>query len=166
MQTEKKWVKGEKSTYILWDNNQQIGKLEIVKGAFERRAMASFQGEELVIKKVGLWKSNLEITAPNGQILAKVYAKKWYANSYILEEGNKQYQLIVRNNPLAEWTIQDNHKDVLSYGLSTKEGKVCVKITSALEHPNYLFDIILWYLFEPIASENGVDDLTFLLLIA
>lgn len=166
MQTLKKWVKIDSSIFTLWDNNQQIGKFEVANRTSEKKANVSFQDKEFVIKKTGFWKSNIEITDQNGQIIAKVYSEKWYGNSYILEYGNKKYKLLVRNNPLAEWAIQDNNKDVLAYGLSTQDGKVVVKIKSDFERPNYLFDFILWYLFEPIATEQCADDLTFLMLIA
>ena len=166
MQTSKKWVKIDDSIFTLWDNNHQIGKLEIAKRNSEKKANVSFQDKEFVIKKTGFWKSNLEITDLNGQIIARTYSEKWYRNSFVLEIGSMKYKLLVRNNPLAEWTIQDNNKDLLAYGLSTQDGKVAVKIKSNSEEPNYLFDFILWYLFEPIATEQCADDLTFLLLIA
>lgn len=165
MQTTKKWLKTEKSIFTLWDNNQQIGTMEIAMGSTARKATASFQGKKIVIKKTGFWKSNLEITDQNGQIIAKVYSEKWYANSFILETDKKKYKLLVRNNPLAEWAIKDNNEDLLAYGLTTQNGKVSVKITAASDKTNYLFDFILWYLFVPIATEHGADDLTFLMLI-
>lgn len=166
METSKKWVKGEDSVFTLWDNNQQIGTMEIARGTSDRKATALIQDKEFQIKKTGFWKSHLEIAGKNGQIIAKVYSEKWYANSYILEFENKNYKLVVRNNPLAEWTIQENDHDILSYGLTTDKGKPSVKITSKTSGTKYLFDFILWYLFLPIATEQGADDATFLLLIS
>ncbi len=74
--------------------------------------------------------------------------------------------LLCRNNPLAEWALQDNNGDLLAYGLNTQDGKVNARITTAAIQPNYLFDFILWYLFAPILIEQSGDDLTFLALIA
>lgn len=166
MQTSKKWVKIDNSIFALWENDQQIGKLEIVRGASEKKANVSFQDKEFVMRRTGFWKSNLEITDKNGQIMARVFSEKWYGNSYVLENGNKRYKLLIKNNPLAEWTLHDNNKELLSYGLGTQDGKVVVKIRSDFERSNYLFDFILWYLFEPIVTEQCSDDLTFLTLIA
>lgn len=166
METSRKWVKGENSVFTLWDNNQQIGTMEIARGTSDRKATVLIQDKEFQIKKTGFWKSHLEIAGKNGQIIASVYSEKWYANSYILEFEDKKYKLLVRNNPLAEWTIQENDHDILSYGLTTDKGKPSVKISSMDSVPNYLFDFILWYLFLPIATEQGADDATFLLLIS
>ncbi len=166
MQTIKKWVKIGDAVFTLWDNNQQIGTMEIALATSGRKATANFGGKQVTIKKTGFWKSNLEILDSNGQILAKIYAEKWYGSSFILEYGTKQYKLLLRNNPLAEWVLQNNNEDLLAYGLSTQKGKASIKITTASVKPDYLFDFILWYLFFPIAVEQSADDLTFLALIA
>ena len=166
MQTTKKWVKADNFSFTFWGNNKQIGTMEIAPRTSERKAIAKFGNQTITIRKTGFWKSNLELTDVNGQIIAKVYHEKWYANSFILEYYNKKYKLLVRNNPLAEWAIQDNNEDVLAYGLNTKDGQVCVKISTGSQKLNYLFDFILWYLFLPIATEESADDLTFLMLIA
>ena len=166
METSKKWVKGGDSVFTLWDNKQQIGTMEIARGTSDRKANALIQDKEFQIKKTGFWKSHLEIVGKNGQIIAKVYSEKWYANSYILEFEDKKYKLLVRNNPLAEWAIQENGNDILSYGLTTDKGKPSIKISSKASVPKYLFDFILWYLFLPIATEQGADDATFLLLVS
>lgn len=166
MKTLKKWVKIDNSIFTLWDNDQKIGTMKMDFGGFQRKATASFQDQEIVIKTTGFWKSNLEIIASSGQIIAKVYSEKWYSSSYILEYDNKKYKLIVRNNPLAEWVLQEDYKNLLSYGLSTHDGKSSVKITTEYEKSNYIFDFILWYLFVSIATEQSGEDSTFLLLVS
>jgi len=166
MQTVKKWVRDSNTIFSLWDNNQQIGTMEIALGTMVRMATAQFGNRKIIIKKTGFWKNHLEITDSNGQLIARAYPEKWYAHSYILETDNKKFKLLIRNNPLAEWALQDNNKDMLAYGLGIQEGKPIVKITTASAATNYLFDFILWYLFLPIATEQSADDLTFLMLIA
>ena len=166
MQTTKKWLTHGDGLFTLLHNNQQIGTMEIALGTYERRATVKLGDQQIVIKKTGFWKSNLEITDQHGQVIAAVYYEKWYTNSFVLEYGNRKYKLLVRNNPLAEWALQDNNEDLLAYGLSTQNGKACVKVTTASPQPNYLFDFILWYLFVPIAMEQSADDFTFLALIA
>jgi hypothetical protein len=166
MQTNKKWIKADNLSFTFWNDNKQIGTMEIALGTTERKAIAKFENQNIVIRKAGFWNSNLELTDPNGQVIAKVYNEKWYASSFILEYNNRKYKLIARNNPLAEWALQDNNQDLLAYGLSTQDGKVCVSIKTTLERENYLFDFILWYLFLPIATEQSADDFTFLMLTA
>ena len=165
MQTTKKWVKTGKFNFSFQDNNQEIGTMEIASGTMERKAIAKFEEQTIVIKKTGLWKNILELTDTKGQIIAKAFHEKWYANSLILEYNNKKYKLLIRNNPLAEWVIQYNNEDLLAYGLSTKTGKAYIRITTITDKADYLLDFILWYLFVPIAAEQGADDFTFLALL-
>lgn len=166
MQTSKKWKKNNSSSFTLWNNNKEIGTMEIALGTLERKAIANFEGQSIVIRKTGFWKNNLEITDQNQQIIAKIYSEKWYASSLIVEYNNKKYKLVARNNPLAEWALLNNNEDLLAYGLATQDRKPCVKITTADVKPEYIFDFILWYLFLPIATEQSGDDLTFLMLTA
>lgn len=147
MKTNKKWVKTDNFSFTFWNDNKQIGTMEIALGTSERKAIVKFEHQTIVIRKTGFWKNKLELTDLNEQIIAKVYSGKWYASSFILEYDNKKYKLFVRNNPLAEWTLQENNQDLLAYGLSTQDGKVCVSIKTTSEKTNYLFDFILWYLF-------------------
>lgn len=166
MQEIKKWIKTDKSGFTFWDDNKEIGTMKIALGTLERKATAKLEGQSIEIKKTGFWKNNIELRDINGRAIGKVYAEKWYANSFVLEHKNKKYKLFARNNPLAEWVLQDASKDILAYGLTTRGGKVCVSIKTASEKSNYLFDFILWYMFLPIAMEQSADDLTFLMLIA
>lgn len=166
MQSSKKWEKTGNASFTLWNSNQPAGTMEIALGTSERKATANIGGQQFVIKKTGFWKSNIEITDATGQMIARVYSEKWYAHSYVLEYRNRKYKLVVRNNPLAEWAIQDNHEDLLAYGLGTEKSKPSVRITSAPSEPELLFHFILWYLFLPIATEQGADDFTLLLLVA
>jgi hypothetical protein len=165
MQTLKNWKKTEEAVFTLWDNHQEIGKMEIALASIERKAIANINNQIIKIKRTGFWKSNLEITGSNGELIAKTYPEKWYSSAYILEYGTKLYKLKVRNNPLAEWVIQENNEDLLCYGLITQDGKAGIKIAGSKNTP-YLFDFILWYLFAQIATEQSGEDLTFLALIA
>jgi hypothetical protein len=70
----------------------------------------------------------------------------------------------VRNNPLAEWVLQQDGNDVLAYGLKTADGKVVTQITEANTGAAIILHAMLWYLFVPIATENSGDNLLFLLM--
>lgn len=94
-----------------------------------------------------------------------VYPEKWYAHSSVIDLGDKKYKLVIRNNPLAEYAITENDKDILAYGLDTQNRELNVRISSP-GNPDFLFDFILWYLFLPVADENFGDDYSFLLLTA
>jgi hypothetical protein len=117
------------------------------------------------MKRVGFWKSKIEIMDNNKNIILEAKPKAWYANSSIITYNNQEYELIIRNNPLAEYAIINDGKEIIAYGLDTNHGKATIRITSTSDNDNYLFDFLLWYLFNPIARENMSDNLTFLLLV-
>lgn len=164
MENEKKWLTSDNRIFAFQHGKMHIGTMEIALGTSKRRAIANFEGRTIVIAKTGFWKRNIEIKDQKGQLIAKLYPEKWYSGSFIMEYGNKMYKLLLRNNPLAEWVIQYNNKDLLGYGLGTENGKPGVNITENSFNGDYLFDFILWYLFLPIATEEMADDYTFLLL--
>ncbi len=166
MQIEKKWVKTGTSTFSLWYNNEPVGTMDMAVSNFESTATATFGNETFTIKRTGFWKSDLVITGENGQVIATVFTKKWYASSLIVEYDNRNYQLFIRNNPLAEWVLQEGDKEIIAYGLGIQDGKPCVRITTASVQQNFLFDFLLWYLFVPIATEQSADDFVFQTLLA
>lgn len=161
----KNWIKVREGSYSFWVDNIQRATLEIRFASMDSKAILKIEENEFTIRRVGFWKTAIEITDGKGGIVAKVYAEKWYANSFVLEYNETKYKLVVRNNPLSEWAITDESKDVLAYGLNTSSegGKVNVRITG--NNHDYILDALLWYLFVPIATENMGDDLTFLLLV-
>ncbi len=166
MNSLRKWETTGEGKYAFFDSDKEIGSIEISRGTLERVAHAKIGNRELIIKKAGIWKSTIEITDINGATIAKAYPKKWYANTINLDYQGKSYTLKIRNNPLAEYVILENEKEIISYGITAKDGKIGVKINSQQEESDYLFDYLLWYLFVPIAHENMGDALLFLLLVA
>ncbi|CAN5376072.1 hypothetical protein BH11BAC2_BH11BAC2_07090 [soil metagenome] len=168
MQPLKKWIKTGKTSYALWDREQEIGTMEIALGTLTRKATATFEGRTIEITKTGFWRNNLEITDPKGEIIAKVYPKKWYAETLSFDYNDSQYKIVYRNNPLAECALFVQNQELLAYGINTgnEDGKVNIKITNSAKKQDFIFDFILWYLFLPIATENMDDNFTFLLLIA
>ncbi|MEJ7827967.1 MAG: hypothetical protein WKF91_07225 [Segetibacter sp.] len=160
----RKWDKIGESKYSFSVDNNIVGEMEIMINSIDSKATFQIKDEKFIIKRAGFWKSSIEIINSKQETVAKTYFEKWYANSSVLEYGDKKYKLIVHNNPLAEYSIINGNKNLLAYGLNTDNGKVNVKITSENSSTDFLLDFLLWYLFIPIASENMGDNFTFLML--
>lgn len=162
----KSWKKISDGNYVFTINNQELARFEIAMGTTERKAVATIGDASFLIKKTGFWKNNIEISSAQGDIVAKVYAKKWYANNLVLEYKHHEYELVIRNNPLAEWAILAQDTEILAYGLYPNNGKVEISIKSIDEQVDVLLECLLWYLFLPIATENSGDTFLFSLLLA
>jgi hypothetical protein len=161
----RKWDKLEERRYSFSVDNKNVGEMEITLNSNDSKANCRIGNEEFIIKRTGFWKSSIEIMNMKEETVAKTYFEKWYANSSVLEYGDKKYKLIVHNNPLAEYSIIEGNKNLIAYGLSTDNGKVNVKITMENSTTDFLLDFLLWYLFVPIATENMGDSFTFQLLM-
>lgn len=162
----KSWKKISNGNYVFTINNQELARFEIAMGTTERKAVATIGDASFLFEKIGFWKNNIEISSAQGEVLAKVYPKKWYANTLILAYNQQEYDLIIRNNPLAEWAILAQGREILAYGLHPNNGKVEISIKSIDEQVDVLLECLLWYLFLPIATENSGDTFLFSLLLA
>jgi hypothetical protein len=164
---ERKWDKIDETHYAFSVDQQGIGTLQFFPDSTGGKALVQMGEQSYQIKRTGFWKNALELTDPEGQCILKVYAEKWYANSYVFYYQQEKYKLKIRNNPLSEWVILKGEKEWIAYGLHAEgQGeKILSKITSAPENQTFLFDFLLWYLFVPIAAESMGDQLTFLLLL-
>lgn len=161
---QKKWIKIEQGHYQFNIDDSIVAEMKIDNKSLRVNCELIIGNELYSIKRTGFWKTGIEITNASNKIVMNVYNDKWYANSSILEYSDKKFTLKVRNNPLAEWVIIEDKKDLLAYGLSNENQKLGVKITGNTERNNFLFDCLLWYLFVPIAEENSSDNLMFLML--
>lgn len=162
---KKEWSIVGEGKYLFCVNNIQLGEMEITLNSIDSIATCQIEDKEFTIRRKGFWKSSIDIVDNGGKIIAKTYIEKWYANSSVLEFDDKKYKLILHNNPLAEYSIIDDGKNLVSYGLAADNGKVNTRITGEDNHSNYLFDFLLWYLFVPIATENMGDNFTFQTLL-
>ena len=81
---------------------------------------------------------------------------------------NRDYQLLVRNNPLAEYAVQQNGRDIVAYGLKSREGRTVAVISDHRSRALIELDLLLWFLFAPVAQgetgDAGTSDLGLLLL--
>jgi hypothetical protein len=106
----------------------------------------------------------MAVTNASNNTIITMVPEKWYSSSFLVQWGAANYQLKTRNNPLAEWVLQQDGNDVLAYGLKTADGKVVTQITEANTGAAIILHAMLWYLFVPIATENSGDNLLFLLM--
>lgn len=163
---EKKWQKVSDTKYEFWVQNQVNGSLEIDFSAWSQKAIFNTPEGTFYLKTKGFWQNKIQIEDKNAVVVLEVLSEKWYANHWIILVDNRKYRLNIRNNPLAEYVIASDKQELIAYGLDAKSGeKIATKITHSVEPKNihFLFDYLLWYLFMPIAQENGAD--TFLLLM-
>jgi len=160
MENFKKWEVINQLNYSFTVNDKMIGSMQIDYSNWERKAIFKIEKETFTLKYNGFWKSNFEISDEKGMVVLKSFSEKWFANSTILEYKTKKLKLKVRNNPLAEYVIFDGEKEVIAYGLDTKNGKAIVRINSD-SNSDYLLDCLLWYIFLPIAMENMGDNFVF-----
>lgn len=160
----KTWKKTTEGSYTFFIDEKEMGTMSIAHNTLERQATCRIAGNEVVLKRTGFWKSTIEITDETGRLIGKIYPEKWFASSWAFDYQNKKYKVLVRNNPLAEFVIQENGKDQLAYALNANNNVVNVRITTTTEPLDLLFDFFLWYLFVPVATENLDDNLTFLML--
>ena len=159
MENSKKWIKTNELSYAFEVDGKPIGTLEISYTNFDRKALFLIHNQKFTLKYNGFWKSNFEIKDENDTVILKSFTEKWYANSTILEYKGIQFKLKIRNNPLAEYVIFEDDKEILAYGLTTNSGKAIVRINSNTS--DFLFDYLLWYVFVPIAQENMGDNFVF-----
>lgn len=163
----KNWVKIGTSKYKFLVDHKEIGTLDISLSSTDSKAIAKINNNEFIIRRTGFWKTVVEITDQNNILIAKVFPEKWYANSLTLDFNSSKYKLLIRNNPLAEYAILNQNKVILAYGLNTgnDNGMVNLKITNSEGNNHYILDMLLWYLFVPIAAENMGDNFTFTMLM-
>ena len=161
----KTWKKTNEGTYVFAVANQEVGTMEVSYASLERKAICHIKDKDFIIKRIGFWKSTIEISNPAGEVIAKIYPEKWYANSWAFDYNEKKYKVTVRNNPLAEYAILDDSNELAAYGLTTENGKITVRITTSGHSKDFLFDFLLWYLFVPIATENMGDSFAFSMLV-
>jgi hypothetical protein len=164
----KKWVRKDGNFFEFSVNDQETGSLQINTSSMKQRAVAKIKGHEFIIQRTGFWKNKIEITDENGNTVARVFNEKWYSRSSILEYKSTTFNLLLRNNPLAEWVVLDGAQEVMSYKLLSQKGADMknIQLADARQNPDYLLDHLLWYLFVPIAHEYSNGDSSFIAIIA
>lgn len=160
MPRNKHWTKSGTSDFVFYVNNKPEAALKLTLNSSDGKALVNIGTEKYTLRKVGFWKNTLEISDENNKIIGKIYADKWFARNQIFQYNEIEYFIEVGNNPLSEVAIKHNGKLVLSYGLEPNES-IKVRIRSTENSQDYLMDVILWYMFFPIATENMGDTYVF-----
>ena len=162
----KNWQKVGENKYSFTIDDNEIGVMEIANDSWDMKALVKIGSYEIIIRRTGFWKTSIEIINGNNTIIAEVHPEKWYSNSFTLNYKEKKYTLITRNNPLAEWAIIENNNDLLSYELNSDiaNGLVNIKISTSENNQDYIFDLLLWYLFVPMSTKNADNSLILLMM--
>lgn len=149
----KEWKRNTRDDYTLWDDGKKIGDMVIKYWQTSHRAICTIDGRVLNLKRAGHWKSAIGIYDSNVNNIIIAYPDKWYGSTYIVEYENKEYKLIIRNNPLMEYVIFENGIEILIYGL-VLENEVPRFIVSTSDKSNYFFDFLVWFMFLPFVREH------------
>lgn len=101
----------------------------------------------------------LEIRSLDEEIVLKLKPEKWYSNTFLIQFYDKDYKLVVRNNPLCEFVILTQKEELIAYGLDALKGNnhPALRTTEKNNDQPILFHVLLWYFFEPVARENSGD---------
>ena len=149
---EKQWMKGSNhKEHTFWVDGKKIGNMNIIFSQISHRAICTIGENEFEVKRVGYWKSNFGMTYHNKNHILTAITDERYGNTFNIEFENKEYKLIIRNNPWIEYVITENVQDILIYALKSENGKPKTMIYSS-DKSNYYFDFLLWFLFLPIAG--------------
>lgn len=161
------WKKLSDFSFALYQDQKQVGQMTIDYASTQQIADCEWKDKRFTIRRTGFWKSGVEMEdASSKSILLKAGPKKWYSNRLEVAAFGEQLELKVWNNPLAEWSLEREGKTVLAYALSTDGGstRVRMRVSETEVHP--FFHFFLWYLFYPVARENGGDQLPFYFLLS
>ncbi len=160
------WTKIAESEFHLKQNETLLTTMKI-RGS---KAECQAGGRNFQIRTKGFWGNQIELADAQGQILTTIKPVSWFASRWQFCLYGQDYQLIVRNHPLAEYAVQQHGRDVVAYGLKTKDSRAVAAISDHRGKILHELDLLLWFLFYPVAlGETGdaaTTELDFLLLAA
>jgi hypothetical protein len=157
------WKQKDELHYVLELHETEVLELHYPKNQFENACTLHIGDKMYQISTSGFWKKNIQLKDEKGEQIALAKTESWRAHAMTLAIGDRVYQLVLRNNPLAEWAILDGDETVLSYGLKAEKKEVGIHIHFGKEANNLVLHGLLWFLFHPIAKENSNDYLLLLL---
>lgn len=159
-----RWNKSEKGKYTFVVDGKEKGALKLHWKVSVQSAEGVFGAHAFTIRRTGFWKSRIEITDRHGIPVAKVQRTKGSGRGSTLSYHGTHYRLMLRNNPLAEYVIERDGREVLAYGLVAHKGKFALKITGQVDEKDYLLHGLLWFLIWPHVNKSTDEDLVFMLL--
>lgn len=156
------WTKIADSEFHLKQNETLLATMKIQGN----KADCQIGRRNLQIRTKGFWGNQIEFAEASGQILALIKPISWFDSRWRFRLYGQDYQLTVRNKPLAEYAVQQHGRDVVAYGLKTKDGRAVAVISDHRGKPLYELDLLLWYLFYTVAiGETGAAATTELNLL-
>lgn len=162
-----RWEQQSQTNFTLYDGGQLIGEMKMDYATLQQQAQCTMNGQQFIIRRTGFWKTGVEmVETGSDKMLLQAAPKKWYSNRLDVSAEGENVELKIWNNPLAEWALEKDGQTVLAYGLSTDEGRAGVRIRAAMDHVSLHYHFLLWYLFFPVALENGGSDLPFYFLLS
>ncbi|WP_128543100.1 hypothetical protein [Larkinella soli] len=161
MNSTKQWRQTGDGAFTILDGNQPLGRLDIRLDSFGQQAEARIGGQTYHLKQIGFWSTAVELREADGAPVLLARPTRWYANTLEVTFRQKVYELVIWNNPMAEWDLREQGRTVLAYGLEADQGRCVVRIRTGVEEPDALLHVFLWYLFYPVALENAAGGLRF-----
>ncbi len=160
------WIKISEQEFHLKEKDALLATMKLNAG----KATCHIGKRSLQIHKKGFWHTQLELADSSGQVLTILKPVTWFGHRWSFHLYGQDYELLVRNNPLAEFAVRQQNRDVVAYGLKTQNGRVAAVISDHRTKALPEIDLLLWYLFLPVAQEatgNGDStDLNLILLTA
>ncbi len=151
----KNWNKTGELSYVLKRNGVDAGEVKFPESSLVRVATFETETEKYTLERRGLLKIALEINNGKGKPVLNAVQEKWYKNSYDVNFGARKLKMVIRNNPLAEFALlNNNEREINSYGLKVKDKKPFIEMKGEEEENNVLFDFLLWSLIKPAANES------------
>lgn len=147
------WEKISESEYQL----KQDGLIQASMKRIGGKAFCRIGNRSIQIRPKGFWSSQIELIEASGHILTTIKPVNWYGSRMYFRLYGQDYQLVVRNNPLVEYAVQQNGRDVVAYGLKTQDGRAVSVITDRRNNPLLELDLLLWYTFSAIAQGEAGD---------
>ncbi len=156
------WTKISENHFHLSQRETVVASMTRQQDYFECR----IGGRLRYLRRKGFWGNQLQLTDEQGQVLAWLKPASLTGASYRFRLCGREYRLVVRNNPLAEYVIREDGRDLVAYGLKTGNGRVAAVITDHRREKLYELDLLLWCLFHPVAqAETGDAAIDGLLLL-
>jgi len=150
------WTKIAAAEFHLQQNENLLATMKIRGG----KADCQIGRRNFQIRTKGFWGNQIEFAEASGQILATIKPASWFGSRWQFRLYGLDYQLIARNNPLAEYTVQQNGRDVVAYGLKTNDNRAAAVISDHRGRALHELDLLLWFLFYPVALGETDDAAT------
>jgi hypothetical protein len=162
----KEWKSTSQTQSILYINDEKIGEFNRIYSSCKMIATFSINNNNYTIKNSGFWKNKIDIFDENDNLVLKMYAKNWYSNCFIVEFEGREFNLKIRNKPMAGYVIFDKDKEeLISYNLDMHNRQIVTRIETNYALNKVIFDFLIWLLFSPIAKENNANDAVFISLM-